>query len=191
MSLRPKEYPRKGYMNDHFHGRYICKRCSGEVHDWGKHDAWHEDQAAELDELRAMIRAFITGGPGEPGEPPSRWTAEQVPDDDPMVELRDRANAEGNAVTEASFLRGGLRQVRDVLRIRPPARMGLAAAVLAVLLSGCQVHGWAHRDCSAHEGHTLSKVGRCVYCSCGYRYQGSLPTADERHEAAASVQDTA
>lgn len=28
-----------------------------------------------------------------------------------------------------------------------------------------------------HEGHTLSQVGRCVYCSCGYRYQGSLPAA--------------
>ena len=26
-----------------------------------------------------------------------------------------------------------------------------------------------------HEGHTLEQVGRCVYCSCGYRYQGSLP----------------
>ena len=35
-----------------------------------------------------------------------------------------------------------------------------------------------------HEGHTLSKVGRCVYCSCGLRYQGSLPTLTERTEAA-------
>lgn len=26
-----------------------------------------------------------------------------------------------------------------------------------------------------HEGHTLEQVGRCVYCSCGYRYQGTLP----------------
>ena len=26
-----------------------------------------------------------------------------------------------------------------------------------------------------HEGHTLSQVGRCVYCSCGFRYQGRLP----------------
>jgi hypothetical protein len=26
-----------------------------------------------------------------------------------------------------------------------------------------------------HEGHTLRQVGRCVYCSCGSRYQGSLP----------------
>lgn len=40
-----------------------------------------------------------------------------------------------------------------------------------------------------HEGHSLSKVGRCVYCSCGYRYQGTLPTADERRECAASVRD--
>jgi hypothetical protein len=28
-----------------------------------------------------------------------------------------------------------------------------------------------------HEGHALRQVGRCVYCSCGYRYQGSLPAA--------------
>jgi hypothetical protein len=27
----------------------------------------------------------------------------------------------------------------------------------------------------AHEGHTLKQVGRCVYCSCGERYQGRLP----------------
>jgi hypothetical protein len=26
-----------------------------------------------------------------------------------------------------------------------------------------------------HEGHTLRQVGRCVYCSCGCRYQGTLP----------------
>ena len=26
-----------------------------------------------------------------------------------------------------------------------------------------------------HEGHSLEQVGRCVYCSCGYRYQGTLP----------------
>jgi len=27
----------------------------------------------------------------------------------------------------------------------------------------------------AHEGHTLEQVGRCVYCSCGLRWQGTLP----------------
>jgi hypothetical protein len=27
----------------------------------------------------------------------------------------------------------------------------------------------------AHEGHTLTQVGRCVYCSCGSRYQGTIP----------------
>jgi hypothetical protein len=27
-----------------------------------------------------------------------------------------------------------------------------------------------------HEGHTLRQVGRCVWCSCGFRYQGSLPS---------------
>ena len=37
-----------------------------------------------------------------------------------------------------------------------------------------------------HEGHTLSKIGRCVYCSCGLRYQGSLPSLTERTEAAES-----
>ena len=26
----------------------------------------------------------------------------------------------------------------------------------------------------AHAGHTLQQVGRCVYCSCGYRFQGRL-----------------
>jgi hypothetical protein len=25
-----------------------------------------------------------------------------------------------------------------------------------------------------HEGHALQQAGRCVYCSCGYRYQGTL-----------------
>jgi len=25
-----------------------------------------------------------------------------------------------------------------------------------------------------HEGHVLRQVGRCVYCSCGSRYQGTL-----------------
>lgn len=25
-----------------------------------------------------------------------------------------------------------------------------------------------------HEGHTLRQAGRCVYCSCGLRWQGSL-----------------
>jgi|HubBroStandDraft_1064217.scaffolds.fasta_scaffold52120_3 hypothetical protein len=25
-----------------------------------------------------------------------------------------------------------------------------------------------------HDGHQLTQVGRCVYCDCGYRYQGSL-----------------
>jgi len=28
-----------------------------------------------------------------------------------------------------------------------------------------------------HEGHTLRQVGRCVYCSCGQRFQGRLPDA--------------
>jgi hypothetical protein len=26
-----------------------------------------------------------------------------------------------------------------------------------------------------HDGHTLSQVGRCVYCSCGKRVQGTIP----------------
>lgn len=26
----------------------------------------------------------------------------------------------------------------------------------------------------AHEGHTLNQVGRCVYCSCGKRFQGRI-----------------
>ena len=25
-----------------------------------------------------------------------------------------------------------------------------------------------------HEGHTLGQVGRCVFCSCGKRVQGTL-----------------
>ena len=25
-----------------------------------------------------------------------------------------------------------------------------------------------------HEGHTLTQVGRCVYCSCGKRYQRTI-----------------
>jgi hypothetical protein len=30
------------------------------------------------------------------------------------------------------------------------------------------------RSRGAHEGHTLRQVGRCVYCSCGERFQGRL-----------------
>ncbi len=29
-----------------------------------------------------------------------------------------------------------------------------------------------------HEGHTLRQAGRCVCCSCGYRYQGRIPRAE-------------
>ena len=25
-----------------------------------------------------------------------------------------------------------------------------------------------------HEGHTLTQAGRCVYCSCGQRHQGTI-----------------
>lgn len=25
-----------------------------------------------------------------------------------------------------------------------------------------------------HEGHSLEQVGRCVYCSCGKRFQGRI-----------------
>lgn len=162
MSLRPKgRPPRREFDRDHFHGRAICKRCSAEVHDWSVHREDHRQRDAEIAQLKAMISAFITGD-DDPGE----WTAEQVPTD-PTLELRYRANAEGNAVTEASFLRGGLRQVRDVFRLRPPARMGLAGAVLAVLLSGCQVHGWAHRDCSAHGGlDYVAQVGTVYTAVC-------------------------
>jgi hypothetical protein len=31
-----------------------------------------------------------------------------------------------------------------------------------------------------HEGHTLTQVGRCVYCSCGQRVQGTIP--EERRQ---------
>jgi hypothetical protein len=34
-----------------------------------------------------------------------------------------------------------------------------------------------------HEGHVLSKAGQCVYCSCGFRYQGTLPSAKDRADA--------
>lgn len=34
-----------------------------------------------------------------------------------------------------------------------------------------------------HDGHKLSKAGRCVYCSCGYRYLGSMPSAKDVAEA--------
>ena len=37
-----------------------------------------------------------------------------------------------------------------------------------------------------HEGHSLSKAGRCVYCSCGFRYQGTLPSIKERADCAKS-----
>lgn len=37
-------------------------------------------------------------------------------------------------------------------------------------------------SCGRHEGHTLSRAGRCVYCSCGFRYQGVLPTDEDRAE---------
>ena len=39
-------------------------------------------------------------------------------------------------------------------------------------------------SCGKHEGHQLSKSGRCVFCSCGARYQGSLPSAKEKADCA-------
>ena len=33
-----------------------------------------------------------------------------------------------------------------------------------------------------HEGHALKQVGRCVYCSCGLRWQGRIPTETEREQ---------
>ena len=37
-------------------------------------------------------------------------------------------------------------------------------------------------SCGRHEGHALSRAGRCVYCSCGSRYQGRMPTDADREE---------
>jgi hypothetical protein len=56
------------------------------------------------------------------------------------------------------------------------------AAVLSFFEEGAEVIGSVGR----HGGHTLSRVGRCVYCSCGYRYQGTLPSREERAECAAA-----
>lgn len=126
MSLRPRGKPPRGtYRNDHFHGRYICGRCSGEVESWTDHNQFHDELDGELEYLRNVVEALLrNSGPGT-GE----WRAEQVDADDGLAELADRARAEGIAAeaagetARASFLRGGLGQVRDVLRIRPPARM--------------------------------------------------------------------
>lgn len=60
-----------------------------------------------------------------------------------------------------------------------PAQRAAAQAFLGELV---EVAGSVGR----HEGHTLERVGRCVYCSCGYRYQGILPSAKERAECAAA-----
>ena len=44
-----------------------------------------------------------------------------------------------------------------------------------------QIEAWLQdlndmaKGTGAHEGHTLRQVGRCVYCSCGSRYQGTIP----------------
>ena len=75
MSLRTREHPPRGtYTRDHFHGRYICSRCSAEVHDWQVHTAWHD----ELDEM------------------PGQAEAAEAPEED----LSARARAEGAAVVE-------------------------------------------------------------------------------------------
>ena len=42
------------------------------------------------------------------------------------------------------------------------------ASFLEELVEVVESHG-------RHEGHTLEQVGRCVYCSCGFRYQGRKP----------------
>lgn len=42
-----------------------------------------------------------------------------------------------------------------------------------------------------HEGHKLKKFGRCVGCSCGYRYQGVLPSAKDRAECAEAYRASA
>ena len=41
-----------------------------------------------------------------------------------------------------------------------------------------------------HEGHSLEQVGRCVYCSCGLRWQGRKPTEAERQQILSGMETT-
>lgn len=56
------------------------------------------------------------------------------------------------------------------------------AAVVAFFNELEEVFGSVGR----HQGHVLGKVGRCVYCSCNFRYQGDMPTDADRAECAAA-----
>lgn len=76
-----------GYRRDRFHDRYICNRCSSEVHNWYVHSQWH-------DELDCILgRAPEMTGIGA----------------DDVVH---QANAEGHAVAEMGMWRGGWQEIR-------------------------------------------------------------------------------
>lgn len=94
--MRPRVRQPAGFTRDHFHGRYICNRCSAEVHDWQVHANFH----AELDTAQSEREEVAYG-----------------PDD-----LAAAANAEGRAVHSEfrSTWREAWRQVAACLRLTPP-----------------------------------------------------------------------
>ncbi len=78
----------------HWHNWYICLGCGAVVADWAIH--------------RTVCH--------EHGDEPA---AEQGLDLDGMVRV---GRAEGNAVVESSFWRGGMRQLGTIFRLRKPAQ---------------------------------------------------------------------
>jgi hypothetical protein len=130
--MQPKVRQPAGYARDHFHGRFICRRCSAEVHDWSVHDAWHDD-------LDALIEDRVAAGLGEA-------EAGIGPDD-----LAARANAEGRGVVDAEFARPRMfgretwRQVAACLSLRLPRSPRPAAAPDPPVAAG-RAEQWARID---------------------------------------------
>lgn len=97
--------PRAAYHHAKWHDWWVCRACGAVVEDWPQHDEWHDTQGgprpADAYALEVAAREAESAGDG----------------------LRERANAEGNAVVEASgwwpTWRADLRQAREMLRLRP------------------------------------------------------------------------
>lgn len=94
--------PRSAYHHAKWHAWWVCRVCGAVVEDWPAHDEWHEGQAAPRPADAYALELATRGAEGTGGG------------------LREQANAEGRAVVEAGMVRGGWRQVRDVLRLHPP-----------------------------------------------------------------------
>lgn len=96
MGRYQREVQAPGFRHTAWHGWWSCLDCGTVVENWGVHSRWH----ADLEELLACVPG------GEDGSGSG------------LEDLAERANREGHAVVQASAWLGGLRQAREVFRLR-------------------------------------------------------------------------